>query len=343
MLRFAIACGPTGGHLIPAKLVAEQLIEKGHQVQIFSSASPDNPLISEIKSRYYRLDTEGWQGGLFSRLRCLFKIGLEFKRSFKFLADKDAVISFGGYPALPLLLAARVRRSPIFIQEQNRLMGRANRLFASKARCCFWGFPPLQKSAASKNIVTGNPVRRQPPRRGNWFSKSPLLVVTGGSQGAKEISRYLTSSAPYFLSEGWHIFYVKGKFGLDVEYSLGSDPGLRQVEFEPELPSVIGASDCVWSRAGAGALSEIVYYGKPALLFPFPSAAENHQLLNARYIIENGPAEIGTELDPVRRFERSQTLAELKERYEFRVSSPEFPEEIIAEKVIEGVQINEKD
>jgi UDP-N-acetylglucosamine--N-acetylmuramyl-(pentapeptide) pyrophosphoryl-undecaprenol N-acetylglucosamine transferase len=123
---------------------------------------------------------------------------------------------------------------------------------------------------------------------------------------------------------------------------VGSDPGVRQVEFEPELPAVIGAADCVWSRAGAGALSEIVYYGKPALLFPFPSAAENHQLLNAQYIIERGPAEIGTELEPVRQFKRSQALAELKEGYECTVSATELPEEIIAGKVIEEVQTDEK-
>ncbi|MFP4687690.1 MAG: UDP-N-acetylglucosamine--N-acetylmuramyl-(pentapeptide) pyrophosphoryl-undecaprenol N-acetylglucosamine transferase [bacterium] len=341
MFRFVIACGPTGGHLVPAKLVASQLEKTGNTVRVVSSAAVSNPLINEIKNNYIRLDTEGWQGGVFSRMRCLLKMTGALKYSWSLLKAVDAVISFGGYPAVPVLTAARLKKIPIFIQEQNRLMGRTNRLFASSARCCFWGFEPLSASGTGQDLVTGNPVRRQTPCADDWFTEKPFLLVTGGSQGSREMSQYLEKTANYFIEHGWKIFYVRGKFGLDLCEQFPDETVFRQVDFEQRLPAIIGAADCVWSRCGAGALSELAYYDTPALRFPFAAAADEHQRLNAEYFVRKGPAAIADSFSPRLLFERSLELARSAEGYNLNRCQIKPPEDIITEYIIDWMENNE--
>lgn len=207
------------------------------------------------------------------------------------VGELDLVLGFGGYPSVPVLLAAWEQGIPIFLQEQNRVMGRANRLFARHAQLIFQGLPAVDKGTFPHRMLTGNPVRDVAPRDETWFKSHRLLVVFGGSQGARTLSRRLSSIAEDLIDDGWHIYHVYGKHGeplcRDGE-GLQSN-ALREREVNPDLPRVLACADCLWARAGAGTIAEIIRYRIPALLFPYPHAADDHQELNARWLEEVAP------------------------------------------------------
>ncbi len=329
MYKFALGCGPTGGHLIPALLVGREIENRGHRAVLFSSASPDNQLLKKSEISYQTVDMEGWQGGVFKRFRVLAKTLLEVFRLRKPLAEFDAVVVFGGYSTVPLFLAAVSRRIPVFVQEQNRVLGRASRLAGHFAEWCFYGLPPRRVYFENKASLVGNPVRRCRPVDEGWFADNRLLMVIGGSQGARSLSRELEKSVPDLLEEDWHIYYIRGHFGRDLS-QFETEEKFRQVDFELDLPRYLAAADCVWARSGAGTITEIIHYNIPALLFPYREAADNHQYLNAKWLAARGPARlVKSEITSRQLVEQTEQLARRDDKY-----SVPWSDELPAEKMI---------
>lgn len=295
MPSVGLACGPTGGHLLPAVLIGRALKNHGIRPKLFTTTGELPDTLIDEDTPLTDLTVKPWTGqSVISKFRSILSVGLEYFRLRNRFHKLDAVVSFGGYTAMPVMIAAREGSIPIFIQEQNTIMGRTNRLFEDYALTVFYGFPPHEKSIDSdRTRVLGNPVRPAETPDDQWFRHDPLLVVMGGSQGSREVSEYLIDCAPELLNTGWHIYYLKGNYGRDLSTRGWSNTGqFRQAIFDDNLQAVLPSANCLWSRAGAGTLAELIAYELPGILFPYKHSAENHQLRNAEWVSSVGPAEV---------------------------------------------------
>ncbi len=336
MTRVGLAAGPTGGHLLPARLVARCLRRAGCEPVLLTNAPRDHYLLRGFQGEHVSLEGRPWAGsGLTGRITAAAAILRETLRLRGVLENLTGLVSFGGYPVVPVLLAAWERGRQIFLQEQNRRPGRAHRPFRPHARRVFYGFPPIGGDPDPNHPTTGNPVREPSPPEDPWFEREPLLLVVGGSQGSREVSGYLASSLTELLGRGWSIYYVRGEFGRDLEVPADDRERVRQVSVEPDLPGVMDRADCVWARAGAGTLTELLRTGTPAVLFPLASAADDHQRANARWVARRGPARVAQRGSTDPRLEWTEELRGSGTGYRVPWAWRPSPQQRIAEAVIE--------
>jgi UDP-N-acetylglucosamine--N-acetylmuramyl-(pentapeptide) pyrophosphoryl-undecaprenol N-acetylglucosamine transferase len=334
-----LVCGPTGGHLVPASLVANSVQQKGEEAVLFTDLKPSFHNLVNSDLPVTSVNVSPWANqSIMGKLESLSSIGIEYFRLRHRVRALDAVISFGGYTAVPILLAARETSVPIYIQEQNRVLGRANQLFVKHAQQIFQGLPLNEKPTRDAKL-TGNPVRTAGSPEEDWFDQSPLLVVVGGSQGSRNVSQYLAETAPLLLDQGWAIYYVRGDNGLDLTNKDWSNQHrFRQVKFNPELNNILPTAQVIWSRAGAGSVAEIIQYQRPALLFPLPGAADNHQSLNAHWLSQSGPASVvstdANEVEPDKLIRRTEHLLEYNRNYEVPWNQDETAQDTIARTVL---------
>jgi UDP-N-acetylglucosamine--N-acetylmuramyl-(pentapeptide) pyrophosphoryl-undecaprenol N-acetylglucosamine transferase len=209
--------------------------------------------------------------------------------------EPAAVVGFGGYPTVPPLLAAWLKRVPTILHEQNGVMGRANRLLASRVTAIATGFPRVKNVSAAvqaKMTFTGNPVRPQvveaaatPYRAPD--AQGPLnLLVFGGSQGARVMAEIVPSAIGRLDAA------LRARLGV-VQQARSEDlEGVRAAyarlgvaaecaSFFSDLPARMAAAHLVVSRSGASTVAELSAIGRPALLVPLPHALDQDQLANA--------------------------------------------------------------
>lgn len=306
MSRFVISCGGTGGHLSPGIALAEALRERGHETLLLISQKKVDARLSE---KYPHLRFEPMPGTGFSwrpwRLaRCLATQthALWFCLRRLRATRADAVVGFGGFTCAPAVLAAVIRRLPSALHESNRVPGRAVRLLGRLARRVY--LPPGVeidgiRPAATRHV--GLPVRREIRRSSQTVARSALgldpnqrlLVVLGGSQGASSLNDWARSQLPLFAAEGIQVYVVtglgKGREGA-VELTTKAGAGVKAVfvPFSDRMAELMSAADLVVSRAGAGTLAELIRCETPAILVPYPHAADDHQRANAAYFERQG-------------------------------------------------------
>jgi UDP-N-acetylglucosamine--N-acetylmuramyl-(pentapeptide) pyrophosphoryl-undecaprenol N-acetylglucosamine transferase len=309
-MKFAIACGGTGGHLFPGLAVAEVLREQGHEVMLFVSEK-------EVDARALRghpdlpsqkLPSIGLPS-VFSpamvtflrRLRdSLKKCGVAYE------ADRpDAVLGMGGFTSIAPLIAAWRRGIPAFLHESNAIPGKANRLAARFCRAVLLGFDDCTKHFPQRlTHVTGTPIRRElavgVPGRGEARVALGLdagrttLLVMGGSQGAAGINVLMTQAAPYLSAADLQIVHLAGERDVELVRGAYEAAGTSAVvlPFCDRMQDVYPAADLALSRSGAASLGELSWFGLPSVLVPFPYAAEDHQRLNAEIFSRAGAAQI---------------------------------------------------
>lgn len=297
MPRLLIAASGTGGHLFPALAVADAL-PAGWQVQWLGV--PDRLERQLVPSRYplHTVKAGGLQGrGLRKLLNLLrlFSATLVVRRLLR-RERIEVVFSTGGYIAAPAILAARWSGVPVVLHESNAIPGRVTRLLG---RCCSHvaiGFPQAaERLRGCRPLVTGTPVRREfldaaaapawlPPGSG------PLLVVMGGSQGALGLNRMVRPLLARLVACGVRVVHLTGNQDPDAGASLL--PGVVERPFCDEMAGLLQHADLVISRSGAGALSELAVAGAPAILVPYPAAADQHQQANAEAAAAVGAAVI---------------------------------------------------
>lgn len=312
--RLVIAAGGTGGHMFPAQALAERMVEKGWSVELFTDARgqarasefPEEVTVLRIASATFRqglTPRKIWAGLkiIHGGVKSVWRIQR---------GGPGVVIGFGGYPALPPLLAAWKLDFPFLVHEQNSVFGIINGFFSDKADMVACGLPPASRLVGCMWEVTGNPVRKSvlehagekytPPGEG------PIrILVTGGSQGASLISD-VVPKAVAALPES-----MRGRLSIahqarpeDVEMVrdfYGSIQVSAEVEpFFGDIGRRMAGAHLVISRAGASTLSELLVTGRPAILIPYLLAAGGHQESNARVMADLGGALIASEegLDP---------------------------------------------
>lgn len=316
-----MAAGGTGGHVMPALAVARELRRQGHEaVFIGTRRGLEARLVPAEGFRIEWIRMGGWQRvGAARRLRTLVELPWSTLRCWRLLGrlGAAAVLSLGSYVAAPVCLAAFARGVPVVVLEPNATPGLTNRWAGRRAARVLVNFEETAAFFERAPVeICGVPVReeffRVPPKeRGEWFE----VLVTGGSQGSRTLNRAARESWPLFVASGARVRMVlqtgpAAYAGLAGEFERSGMPG-RVTPFLDDMPRAFAEADLVVCRAGAGALAELAAAGKPAILVPFPFAADEHQLRNAEALARAGAARLVEDrrLDGRRLFEEVSGLA----------------------------------
>ncbi|WFU46417.1 undecaprenyldiphospho-muramoylpentapeptide beta-N-acetylglucosaminyltransferase [Sinorhizobium terangae] len=302
-----LAAGGTGGHLFPAEALAHELKASGYDVHLVTDSRAER-FAGRFPADEIHIVPSATIGSKnpIKLARSVWKLwtGLRAARRLITRLKPKAVIGFGGYPTVPPLLAATGMGVPSIIHEQNAVMGRANKMLASRVQAIAGGFLPEGTGVfATKTVTTGNPVR--PPvleAAGVPYADSmrdaPFhLVVFGGSQGAQYFSQAMpqaicrlddatrqrlrvTQQARPEDREG--VIATYDKLGVPAEVS----------PFFNDMAARIAAAQLVVCRSGASTVSELAVIGRPAILVPYPYALDHDQAANAAALAAKGGARV---------------------------------------------------
>lgn len=328
-LLFLMAGGGTGGHVIPALAVARELSRRGHELLFAGTRSGLEGRLAPAAGFSIEwieiggLKRVGWR----RTLRTLWQLPPSVWRMFRLLGRRRpaAVFSMGGYAAGPVMLAAWARGVPMALMEPNVVPGMTNRWMGRMAARALISFPETARHfPKGRAQLIGLPVRSEffalPPRpRG----AVPTVLITGGSRGSRRLNVAVRESWPLFRQAafGVRLIHQTGP-EAHAEISGGfAQSGLQGevVPFIEDMPAAFAAADLVVCRSGAGAVAELAAAGKPAILVPFPYAADNHQWRNAEALARAGAARLvaDAEFTGARFFGEAQRLVsepELLER-----------------------------
>ena len=354
-LRWAIAGGGTGGHVTMALALGEEVARRGDEpLFVGAERGLESRLVPAAGFELVKLPVRPLAGqGLVARAAALAAFAAAAASAVGLLHRRgvELVISVGGYAAAPAAAAAVVLRVPLALVEPNAIPGRTNRWMARFARRVFTAFaaaaPTFAEIAGSERVETaGAPLRRAlvdafatsdtrrrpaPPFR---------LLVVGGSQGARQLNDAVIEALAGPGLAQLEIFHQTGAADRERVADAYARAGIpaRVVDFEPELPARYRWADIALCRAGALTVAELALAGLPALLVPYPYAADDHQRANARALAEAGAARV---LDPAEfgaklllealgaLLERPEALVEMGLRAR-RLARPDAAERIVS-------------
>lgn len=306
MSKFLIACGGTGGHLAPGIAVAEVLQGRKHDcLLLISEKQVDSRLVGKYAHLKFRtVPGRAFAGSLFQRLRFLASLFTGILSSRRLLREEkpDLVLLFGGFLSLGLGLAACISGVPVALHESNCVPGRSIRLLKHFSNRIY--LPDgvrLKKVPPGRVRYLGYPVRAEikhilkadAARRLKIQVAGKLLVIIGGSQGAQALNDWVVQNFARLAKKGITVYCVAG-LGQSAEdmiqetSSEGAVVTATMVPFSDQMGDVLSAADLVISRAGAGSIAEIIRCRAPAILIPYPFAADDHQQANARVHEQHG-------------------------------------------------------
>ncbi len=301
-----LAAGGTGGHLIPAFALATELHARGHHLALITDerganipGKPDFMPAHVLPAGRFGTNPLGWPAGVRAVLEGR-SMALRLFESF----EPSAVIGFGGYPALPALLAATSAGLPSIVHEQNAVLGRVNRLLAGRVDAIATSYDVVDRLSpkhAHKVHLTGNPVRPEvlTLREQDFpaFTDESLLriLVTGGSQGARVLSEVVPDGLamlPPALRQRLQVTQQCRPEDLEAvrsRYANHDIPAELGTYFE-DMHERLADAHLFIGRAGASTIAELTAVGRPAILVPLPIATDDHQAVNTREMVKGGGA-----------------------------------------------------
>jgi UDP-N-acetylglucosamine--N-acetylmuramyl-(pentapeptide) pyrophosphoryl-undecaprenol N-acetylglucosamine transferase len=304
--HYVLAAGGTGGHMIPAHALAEELRRRGHRVALVTDdrGSRIPGLFDGVQVHILPAGRlAGGPAGWLRAVRNIFTGRAMASRLYETF-QPSAVIGFGGYPALPALLAANRDRIPTLVHEQNAVLGRVNRLTAGRVDAIATAYGHVERlktKFADKVHLVGNPVRdevlalREQPYPALSEDGIFRVLVTGGSQGATILSDVVPQGLGLLPEHFRRRLQVTQQCRAeDIEQvraqysSLGIPADLAT--YITDMPDKLGWAHLVIARAGASTIAELTAAGRPAILIPLPSATDDHQTANAREMAKAGGA-----------------------------------------------------
>jgi UDP-N-acetylglucosamine--N-acetylmuramyl-(pentapeptide) pyrophosphoryl-undecaprenol N-acetylglucosamine transferase len=327
-LRFIIAGGGTGGHIFPAIAIANAIKELKPDVEILFVGAQGKMEMEKIPQAGYAikgLPIAGFdRGSLLKNIWLPFKLIKSFFQVRKiFKAFKpDAVIGVGGYSSFPVLKSAQAKGIPTFIHESNSFAGKSNIMLGKHATKIFVANEGMDKFfPAEKILITGNPVRKSITESKvtkdealQFFglgNNRPTILVFGGSLGAKSINEVIAQHMRDFDPLDLQVIWQTGK--TTAAQYLERTKSLSNVwanDFINEMDKAYAAADVVVSRSGAMTVAELCVAKKPVVFVPFPFAAEDHQTVNAKYLVDrNAALMVKDEMVKARLFDQIISLA----------------------------------
>ncbi len=301
-----IAAGGTGGHFFPAEALAAELIARGRRVVLLTDARSgglNSPMFA--KRETHVLPGAGIAGrGLVRGAKAIFSLAAGVLRARSLLSklNAGAVVGFGGYPCVPPVLATRfLRHKPaVILQEQNAVLGRANRFLSGRADRLALGFAATQRvPAGARTEVTGNPVRPAIAALANAGYAAPdgniHLLVLGGSLGARVFSDVVPAALlalPNGLRARLSVTQQCRQEDLDRVRAAYVEAGIvaELAPFFSDVADRLRDAHLVIARAGASTVAELAVAGRPSILVPLPGAIDDHQTGNARALADAGGA-----------------------------------------------------
>ena len=298
MTRCALVmAGGTGGHIFPGLAVAEALRERAWRVHWLGAAgSMESQLVPPRGFAFEAISFSGVRGkGLVTLAFLPLRLLKAFWQSIQVVrrVEPDVVIGLGGYISFPAGMMSVLLGKPLVLHEQNSVAGMANRVLASVADRVFTAFPNVLKKAA----WIGNPLRpaflQQPGPAERLGSRSgPLrLLVVGGSLGAKALNEIVPQALALIPAERRpKVLHQSGARQID-ELRLNYQAAGVEAELTPFIDDTARAyaeADLIVCRAGASTVTEIAAVGAAAVFVPFPSAVDDHQTTNARFLVDAG-------------------------------------------------------
>ena len=304
--HYVLAAGGTGGHMLPAFALADELMARGHRVALITDARgqkiPGTPEGVEV----HVLEAGRLSGGPLGWLRAAQGIRRGTKAARALYADFDptAVVGFGGYPSLPALLAAKRNGIATLIHEQNAVLGRVNRFMAPRVDAIAVAYRDMQRvppRVEPRVHLTGNPVRAEivalrdegfPPLDGESILR---LLVVGGSLGATVLADVVPQAVamlpPALLTRMQVVQQCRAE---DIDRVRAAYAALgvpaELATFIDDMPDRLRWAHLVIARAGASTVAELACAGRPAVFVPYPSATDNHQVYNVRDLVAAGGA-----------------------------------------------------
>lgn len=309
-LRVLVSGGGTGGHIFPAIAIANAIKAKRPDAEFLFVGALGKMEMEKVPAAGYRIEglpITGIQRSLtLKNLVFPFKLMASMAKAKKLVRSfqPNVAIGTGGFASGPTLRAAISAGIPALIQEQNSFPGVTNRILGKKANSVCVAYDGMdQYFEKSKLIFTGNPVRQNMVQLNGKRDKAlahfklnsskPVVLVIGGSLGARSVNLAIEGGLAPLLEEGVQLIWQTGKPSFEnAKEAAGRfpDADVRVHQFIPEMDLAYAAADVVVSRAGAIAVSELSLVKKPVILVPFPHAAEDHQTKNAMALVNKHAA-----------------------------------------------------
>jgi UDP-N-acetylglucosamine--N-acetylmuramyl-(pentapeptide) pyrophosphoryl-undecaprenol N-acetylglucosamine transferase len=364
--RIIISGGGTGGHIFPAIAIANAIKQIEPAAEILFVGANGRMEMEKVPAAGYKiegLNIAGLQRSIkLSNLSFPFKLISSLIKAGNIISRfrPQVAVGVGGYASGPLLYMATRKRVPGLIQEQNSYPGITNKLLAGRVEKICVAYDKMNRFFPENKIIfTGNPVREdmveisgKRNEAATYFNldlTKPVLLVVGGSQGARSINRAIQSGLKSISNSGvqliWQcgkLFYEEAKKSVD-ELNAGN---IRVFDFITRMDYAYSLSDAIVSRAGASTVSELCIVGKPAILVPLPTAAEDHQTHNCKALVEKNAAIlvrdadaanvlVNTALELVQDNQRRMTLSENISTLAIRNSA-----NVIAKEVLKLIKSN---
>ncbi|KAA9007599.1 undecaprenyldiphospho-muramoylpentapeptide beta-N-acetylglucosaminyltransferase [Paenibacillus spiritus] len=319
-MRVVLSGGGTGGHIYPAVAVARQMEAEEENpafLYIGGTRGLESKLVPQENLPFKSIDITGFRRKLsMDNVKTVMRFLKGVKESKAMLREfkPDVVVGTGGYVCGPVVYAASRLGIPTLIHEQNAIPGLTNKFLSRYADTVAVSFEGTESSfsGAKRVIYTGNPrattVAAANARRGYATlgipENSTVVLVIGGSRGAKAINEAMIDMAPLVMkSEGVHYIYVTGEGYYEetrktLRAKLGSLPNhLHVLPYIHNMPEVLACTTLIVNRAGASFLAEITALGIPSVLIPSPNVTNNHQEANARQLEKEGASVVILEKD----------------------------------------------
>lgn len=343
-----VAGGGTGGHFFPALALMECLLEREIPCKFIGAERGIEKKLSHllpVEGKFLKVYPFFGRSPV-EKLRSLYSIFSSSLSLLPKLGRKDVSIIFGGYASLPLGLASVLRRTPLFLHEQNSVPSTTNQLLSRFAKRVFVSFEYSKKFFPKEKVVkTGLPVRRalidglklskEQARASLNLSDKPTLLVMGGSQGAV----FLNSLAfEIFKRTDFQGVHITGEKDYERFKDAYKNMPVLVLPFTENMGLIYRACDLALCRAGASTITELSLYGVPALFIPFPHAIRDHQYYNAKEIegiggglvLTQEEAELNTVLKLLEKI--------LSNREEFSKAIACFAEQNPCEKILNSLQ-----
>ncbi|MZR32484.1 undecaprenyldiphospho-muramoylpentapeptide beta-N-acetylglucosaminyltransferase [Sneathiella litorea] len=307
--QVVLASGGTGGHIFPARALAEELTARGFTVTLITDMRGEKydelfpgVTVLQVKSGSPSI------GGFIGKVKAVGALILGFLQSRKILRRIKplAVVGFGGYPSMPPAAAAASLGIPLVLHEQNAVLGRVNKLLAGYAKIVATSFDHTESpdnEIADKMIYTGNPVRRAILPLFDKGYKSPVsggpinLLVLGGSQGATVLSEVVPealSALSADLKSRIHVTQQCRAEDIEKVRAFYQENGIdaNLACFFENVAQLLEECHLAITRSGASTLSELTVAGRPSLLVPYKHAMDDHQRKNGENAVARGAARL---------------------------------------------------